>query len=42
KRAFSSLYNKILNNYGSYEEVAIKLVKDSNKNREPCLKEALN
>ncbi|CAG8814401.1 15181_t:CDS:1, partial [Gigaspora margarita] len=43
KRAFSTVFTtKYLNNYGSFEEVAIKLVKDSNKNREQCFEEALN
>ncbi|CAG8772244.1 13423_t:CDS:2, partial [Gigaspora margarita] len=37
---FSTVFKtNYLNNYGLYEEVAIKLVKDSNKNREPFLKE---
>ncbi|RIB21570.1 kinase-like domain-containing protein [Gigaspora rosea] len=40
KGAFSTVFKtKYLNNSGSYEEVAIKLVKDSNKNREPFIKE---
>ncbi|CAG8781602.1 41594_t:CDS:1, partial [Gigaspora margarita] len=40
KGAFSTVFNtKYLNNYGSYEEVAIKLVKNSNKNREPLIEE---
>ncbi|CAG8759946.1 14237_t:CDS:1, partial [Gigaspora margarita] len=39
---FSTVFKtKYLNNYGSYKEVAIKLVKGSNKNREPFLKEVL-
>ncbi|CAG8512878.1 31824_t:CDS:2 [Gigaspora margarita] len=40
KRVFSTVFTtKYLNNYGTYEEVAIKLINDSNKNRETCLKE---
>ncbi|KAF0468066.1 serine/threonine protein kinase [Gigaspora margarita] len=40
KGAFSTVFKtKYLNQYGSYEEVAIKIVKDSNKNKEPFLKE---
>ncbi|CAG8837830.1 23822_t:CDS:2, partial [Gigaspora margarita] len=40
KEAFSTVFKtKYLNNYGSYEEAAIKLVKNSNKNREPLIKE---
>ncbi|CAG8738870.1 27469_t:CDS:1, partial [Gigaspora margarita] len=40
KGAFSTVFKtKYLNNHRSYEKVAIKLVKDSNRNREPFLKE---
>ncbi|CAG8711048.1 35406_t:CDS:2 [Gigaspora margarita] len=40
KGAFSTVFKTKY--YGSYEEVAIKLVKDSNKkNREPLVKEVL-
>ena len=38
--AFSTVFrSKYLNQSGSYEEVAIKIVKDSNKNKDPFLKE---
>ncbi|CAG8850865.1 12250_t:CDS:1, partial [Gigaspora margarita] len=40
KGAFSTVFKtKYLNRYGSYENVAIKIVKGSNKNKEPFLKE---
>ncbi|KAF0450383.1 kinase-like domain-containing protein [Gigaspora margarita] len=40
KGAFSTVFRTIyLNRYGSYENVAIKIIKGSNKNKEPFLKE---
>ncbi|RIB29695.1 hypothetical protein C2G38_2027490 [Gigaspora rosea] len=40
KGAFSTVFKtRYLKQYGIYEEVAIKIVKDSNKNKEPFLKE---
>ncbi|CAG8841088.1 32982_t:CDS:1, partial [Gigaspora margarita] len=40
KGGFSTVFKaKYLNGYGLYEEVAVKFVKDSNKNREPFIKE---
>ncbi|CAG8686979.1 5586_t:CDS:1, partial [Dentiscutata heterogama] len=40
KGAFSTVFKtKYLNKYRSYEELAIKLVKDSNKSKELFLKE---
>ena len=40
KGAFSTVFKtKYLNRYGSYENVAIKIAKYSNKNKDPFLKE---
>ncbi|KAF0450386.1 kinase-like protein [Gigaspora margarita] len=40
KGAFSTVFKtNYLNRYGSHENVAIKIVKGSNKNKEPFLKE---
>ncbi|KAF0415887.1 putative Non-specific protein-tyrosine kinase [Gigaspora margarita] len=40
KGAFSTVFRtKYLNQSGSYEDVAIKIVKDSNRDKDPFLKE---